>query len=102
MFSTKTLTEKFQELQENKLPSKLEILSQVMLSLKSDQNNAMNNINSLLNNKDAEIELIESIRVQIRDLSNIHSDMQETQSFILQLTSESLDDSQEKQEKQEE
>ena len=68
-----------------------------MLSLKSDQNNAMNNINSLLNNKDTEVELIKSLKVQVRKLSNIHLDMQETQTFILQLTSESLGDSQEKQ-----
>lgn len=69
-----------------------------MLSLKNDQNNTMNNINSLLNNKDTEIELIDSIRVQIKKLSGIHLEMQETQTFILQLTTESLDDSQEKKE----
>jgi len=80
------------------VPSKLEILAQVMLSLKNDQNNTMNNINSLLNNKDTEIELIDSIRVQIKKLSGIHLEMQETQTFILQLTTESLDDSQEKKE----
>ena len=80
------------------MPSKLEILAQVMLSLKNDQNNTMNNINSLLNNKDTEVELIDSIRVQIKKLSSIHLEMQETQTFILQLTAESLGDSQEKKE----
>jgi hypothetical protein len=84
--------------------SKLEILSQVMLSLKDDQNNAMNNINALLNKKDTEEELIGSLKAQINSLSSIHSTMEETQSFIIQLTKETLGDlgqSDEQQEKEE-
>lgn len=75
-----------------------------MLSLKDDQNNAMNNINALLNKKDTEEGLIESLKVQINSLSSIHSTMQETQAFIIQLTKETLgdlDQSDEQQEKQE-
>lgn len=59
-----------------------------MLSLKDDQNNTMNNINSLLNKKDTKEELIDSLKVQIKELAKIHSSMQETQTFILQLTQE--------------
>lgn len=59
-----------------------------MLSLKDDQNNAMNNINSLLNKKDTKEELISSLKLQINKLATIHSSMQETQTFILQLTQE--------------
>ena len=75
-----------------------------MLSLKDDQNNAMNNINSLLNKKDTKEELIDSLKVQIKELAKIHSSMQETQTFILQLTQELVgdepeEDLQEKQEK---
>ena len=74
------------------MPSKLEILSQVMLSLKSDQNNAMNNINALLNSRDTKEGLIDSLKSEIRSLSLIHLDMQETQAFILQLTQDSFVD----------
>jgi len=68
------------------MPSKLEILSQVMLSLKSDQNKSMNDINSLLNNRDKEVGLVDRLKGEIRELSLIHSDMQEIQAFILQIT----------------
>lgn len=76
-----------------------------MLSLKNDQNNAMNNINALLNKKDTEEGLIESLKVQIKLLSSTHSSMEETQAFIIQLTKDSLDSlnqSDEQQEKEEE
>lgn len=74
-----------------------------MLSLKDDQNNTMNNINSLLNKKDTKEELIDSLKVQIKELAKIHSSMQETQTFILQLTQELVEDESEEdpQEKQE-
>ncbi len=74
-----------------------------MLSLKDDQNNTMNNINSLLNKKDTKEELIDSLKVQIKELAKIHSGMQETQTFILQLTQELVEDESEEdpQEKQE-
>jgi len=72
------------------MPSKLEILSQVMLSLKSDQNNAMNNINALLNKKDTKEGLIESLKAQIYELSKVHATMQETESFMVQITASLL------------
>lgn len=62
-----------------------------MLSLKNDQNNAMNNINALLNKKDTEEGLIESLKAQIYNLSKVHAAMQETESFIIQMTSNLLD-----------
>ena len=67
------------------MASKLDILSQVMLSLNSDQNGVMNNINSLLNNRDKEIDLIDKIKYELRQLSEIHADMQECNSFMMQL-----------------
>lgn len=86
----KTLTQRFQEHPWKRMPSKLEILSQVMLSLKNDQNVAMNDINSLLNNKDKEVGIIDKIKAKVRELSLVHSDMQETQAFILQITQSAL------------
>jgi hypothetical protein len=74
------------------MPRKLEILTQVMLSLKSDQNSAMNDINSLLNNRDKEVGLVDNIKERVRELSLIHSDMEETQAFIIQITQNSLGD----------
>ena len=56
-----------------------------MLSLKSDQNKSMNDINSLLNNRDREVGLVDNLKSKIRELSLIHSDMQETQAFISQM-----------------
>ena len=79
------------------MSSKIEILSQVMLSLKSDQNKTMNDINSLLNNRDKEVGLVDSLKDKIRSLSLIHSDMQETQAFILQLTQGLIPESQKEQ-----
>lgn len=62
-----------------------------MLSLKDDQNNYMNNINSLLSNRDKEINLIPRIKTYIGELSGIHSKMHETESFILQLTQKEIE-----------
>ena len=62
-----------------------------MLSLKSDQIVAMNDINALLNNKDREVGIINKIKERVRELSLIHSDMQETEAFILQVTQSSFD-----------
>ena len=61
-----------------------------MLSLKNDQNNAMNNINALLNKRDTEEELIESLKAQIYELSKVHATMQETESFMVQITTSLL------------
>jgi len=61
-----------------------------MLSLKSDQNDAMNNINALLNNKDTEKDLISNIKANIGKLSLIHNAMQETEAFIVQLTANDI------------
>lgn len=65
--------------------SKLEIMSQVMMSLKADQSNAMNNVNALLNNRGAEIDLIEKIKTELGTLSFIQAKMQECEGFMLQL-----------------
>ena len=72
------------------MASKLEILGQVMLSFKSDQNEAMNNINALLNTRDTEKDLISNIKDGIGRLSIIHNAMQETEAFILQLTANNV------------
>lgn len=63
-----------------------------MLSLKNDQNNAMNNINALLNKKDTEEGLIESLKSQIYNLSSVHAAMKETESFMIQITTSLLGD----------
>jgi len=70
--------------------SKLEILSQVLLSLRNDQNDAMNNINALLNNNTKE-GLIGRLKDEIGRLALIHASMQETQSFIVHLSKETLE-----------
>ena len=62
-----------------------------MLSLKADQNDAINNINALLNGKDTKEGLIDALKSEIRKLSLIHADMQETQAFILQMTKGNLE-----------
>lgn len=67
--------------------NKIEILAQVMLSLKGDQNSVMNDINALLNNSDNEKGLIKSLKKKIRNLSSIHADMQEVEFFIEQTIS---------------
>lgn len=72
------------------MPSKLEILSQVLMSLKSDQNDAMNNINALLNGRDTKEGLIDALKVEIGRLASVHASMQETQAFILQMTQDTL------------
>ena len=62
------------------------------MSLKSDQNDAMNNINALLNSRNTKEGLIGSLKKEISSLANIHASMQETQAFILQMTQEGLRD----------
>ena len=78
------------------MPSKLEILSQVLLSLKSEQNNAMNNINALLNSIDTKEGLIDALKEEISCLSHIHMCMQEAQSFIVQLQNKTLEEEKER------
>lgn len=65
---------------------KLEILSQVMLSLKADQVSSMHNINVLLNNANSEIDLIDKLKHELGILSSIHNKMEECNSFMLQIT----------------
>lgn len=74
------------------MASKLEILGQVMMSFKSDQNKVMNDINAMLNNRDKEVDLIDRLKEKVSELAEIHLSMQETQGFILQLTSKDLKD----------
>lgn len=66
------------------MQNRLNVLSQVMLSLNDDQNNVMNDINALLNNGSKEVGLIDKLKKSIRKLSQIHSDMEEVQFFIVQ------------------
>lgn len=72
------------------MSSKLEILSQVMLSLKIDQSASMHNINVLLNNASAEVDLTDKIKDELGVLSSIHSKMEECESFMLQLAQVSI------------
>lgn len=68
------------------MSNKLEILSQVMLSLKVDQSASMHNINVLLNNADIEVDLIDKVKHELGILSSIHNKMEECESFMLQLS----------------
>jgi hypothetical protein len=68
------------------MASEFEILSQVLLSLKDDQNDTMNDIQALINNRNHEVGLIDSIKNRVRKLSEIHADMQEVESFLAQVT----------------
>lgn len=68
------------------MASKLEILSQVMLSYKDDQNQVMNDINSLLNSREVEVDVINKIKRKISQLSAIYGDMKETENFIIQVS----------------
>lgn len=72
------------------MASELDILTQVLISLKDDQNDVMNDIHALINNRNIEQGLISSIKNKVRRLSEIHADMQELEYFILQLTQEEI------------
>jgi len=72
------------------MSSKLEILTQVMLSLKNEQSDSMHNINVLLRNSNLETDLFKKIKDELGILSSIHSKMQECESFIIQLTKDSI------------
>lgn len=74
------------------MSKQLEILSQVMLSLKSKQTKVMHNINALLssNNVDSELNLFDKIEHELSELSAIHAKMQECEAFMLQFASHSL------------
>lgn len=62
------------------------------MSLKSDQNDAMNNINALLNGRETKEGLIDALKSEIGRLAGIHASMQETQAFVLQATQQKLRD----------
>ncbi|MEK6830218.1 MAG: hypothetical protein AABY15_08945 [Nanoarchaeota archaeon] len=70
--------------------TKLEILSQVMLSLKVEQGNIMQNINALLNNRETEFNLIEKIKIELGSLSSVNSKMQECEGFMLQIAQSTI------------
>jgi hypothetical protein len=72
------------------MSSKLEILSQVMLSLKVDQSTSMHNINVLLNNASTEVNLFDKIKHELGELSSTHNKMEECESFMLQLAQASI------------
>ncbi len=72
------------------MSSKLEILSQVILSLKVDQSTSMHNINVLLSNASTEVDLSDKIKNELGVLSSIHSKMEECESFMLQLAQASI------------
>ena len=67
------------------MASKLEILSQVMLSLKVDQSKSMHNINILLNNAGAELDVVDKVKYELGILSSVHAKMEECESFMLQI-----------------
>jgi hypothetical protein len=73
------------------MKSKLEIMTQVMLSLRGDQGIIMDNINALLANNDKEQDVIPRIKDLLRELSIVHAEMQECEAFILQLTKVELE-----------
>jgi len=72
------------------MASRLEIMSQVMLSLQVDQSKSMNNINSLIKNFDSEIDVVDKLKKEMNELSKIHSQMQECESFMLQIAESDL------------
>jgi len=67
------------------MASKLEILSQVMLSLKVDQSKSMHNINALLNNAGTELDVVDKVKGELGILSSVHAKMEECESFMLQI-----------------
>lgn len=71
------------------MSTKLEILSQVMLSLKSKQTKIMHNINVLINSNDM-LDLHDKIEFELGTLANIHAKMQECESFMIQIASSSI------------
>lgn len=72
------------------MSAKLEILSQVVLSLKVDQSNIMHNINTLLNNSRTELDLVERVKSELGALSLVHAKMQECESFMLQIAQSTI------------
>lgn len=73
------------------MKSKIEIFSEVMLSLRGDQSVIMDNINTLLDNRDKELNVVPRIKEMIKELALTHIEMQECESFILQLTQSNLE-----------
>lgn len=61
-----------------------------MLSLQVDQSKSMNNINSLIKNYDSEIDVVDKLKKEMNELSKIHSQMQECESFMLQIAESDL------------
>lgn len=72
------------------MSDRLEILSDVMLSLKVEQGASMRNINALLGNSSSEINLIDKVKIELGVLSSIHAKMQECESFMLQIAQSNL------------
>ncbi len=71
------------------MSGKLEILSQVMLSLTTKQKKIMHNINVLLSNRD-ELDLIDKVEIELTKLAGVHAQMQECESFMLQVAQAQL------------
>lgn len=65
--------------------SALKLMHDVMKSYAVDQTNCMNNINTLVKNRNNEIDVIDKVKIEISKLSHIHSQMKECESFILQM-----------------
>lgn len=72
------------------MKSKLEIMTQTLLSLREEQGIIMDNINALLANNDKEQDVIPRIKALLGDISIVHLKMQECEAFILQLTQAQL------------
>lgn len=68
----------------------LEILSQVMLSLKVKQTKSMNNIKALIANSAREIDVIDKIEDELGILAGVEAKMHQCEGFMLQLASSRL------------
>ena len=68
----------------------LEILSQVMMSLKVKQTKSMNNIKALIANSVKETDVIDKIEDELGIMSDIESKMQQCEGFMLQFASAKL------------
>lgn len=64
----------------------LQIFSDILKSLNLERDNSMHNINVLLNNSKSELDVTSKIKHELSKIASIHIQMQECQSFILQIS----------------
>lgn len=72
------------------MSTKLEILQEVIESLNVEQKENYRNINSILNNRDSKTYVVSELKAAIRRASLISSDLEITQSLIVQLMESSI------------